>query len=126
MSAVGACIPAGAWQRPAMPRVLGLIAGPLLGIGAVRLTGQSPNGQRFTASPHQAWMVGRSKATVEGVAIGAPGPLAQQAFLADFAIPQRGIFVIGQSVLESFDPARHSGILARGATAAPAGRGKSG
>jgi hypothetical protein len=114
LSAVEACLPAGVWQRPAVTRVMGLIAGPLLGVGEVRLTGQVPNGQRFTASPHQTWMVGRSKATVDGVAIGPPGPLEQQAFLGDFAIPQRGVFMIGQSVLESFDPARHSRILARG------------
>ncbi|MDH4132311.1 MAG: hypothetical protein OEW17_03760 [Gemmatimonadota bacterium] len=123
MNAVGACLPAGAWQRPAVPRVMSLIAGPLLGVGAVRLSGCCPNGQRFTASPRQAWMVGRSKATVDGVSIGVPGPLKAQAFLADFAIPQRGIFVIGRSRLESFDPGRHSRVLARGETALPAGRG---
>lgn len=117
MNTVGACLPESAGTRPGLLRIFGAAAGMVLGVGTVRLTGRLPNGQRFMASPRRAWMVSRSKATVNGAGIGAPAPLARQAFLGDFAIPQRGIFMIGRSRMEPFDPARHSRVLARRAGA---------
>ncbi len=112
--AVGVCLPEHAWRQPAVLGAMGRIAGPLLGVGLVRLKGRTSNGQRFMVYPERAWMVDRSAARVEGAALGVPGPLARQAFLGDFAIPQRGIFVIGGAHFESFNPALHSSVISSG------------
>lgn len=117
MNAVASWLSETAWRRPAVLRAMSRLAGPLLGVGAVSLTGCASNGQRFMASPRQAWMVATSHARVNGELLGPPGPLARQAFLGDFAIPQRGIFVIGRAHFESFDPARHSQVLTAGGRA---------
>ena len=117
MSLVAGLLSEESWRHPRVLRAMSRLAGPLLGVGEVSLIGCSPNGQRYTASPRRAWMVGASQAKVEGNLIGPPGPLARQEFLGDFAIPQRGIFVIGRAQFESFDPARHSQVLTAGSRA---------
>jgi hypothetical protein len=74
------------------------VAGPALRAGSVRLTGLTPNGQRFAANPMTMWVVTRSDATVGGVDLGKIGPAPEQAHLRDFAIPQRGMFVVGRAL----------------------------
>lgn len=54
----------------------------------------SSNGQPFEAN--RIWFVTSSEAVVEGQEVGPIGPLAEQAHLRDFYIPQRGIFAIGR------------------------------
>jgi hypothetical protein len=74
------------------------VAGTALRAGRVRLTGLTPNGQRFVANPLTVWVATDSKATVRGVDLGEMGPAAEQARLRDFAIPQRGMFVVGHTM----------------------------
>jgi hypothetical protein len=64
----------------------------------VRLTGLTPNGQRFVANPLMMWVATNSTATVRGVDLGEMGPAPEQARLRDFAIPQRGMFVVGRAM----------------------------
>jgi hypothetical protein len=74
------------------------VAGPALRAGRVRLTGLAPNGQRFTANPLIMWVATDSKAKVGGVDLGDMGPAPEQAHLRDFAIPQRGMLVVGHTM----------------------------
>ena len=48
-----------------------------------------------------------SKALLAGEDFGEPGPLAEQAHMGDFMIPQRGILAIGGGYFEPLDEARH-------------------
>ena len=73
----------------------------ILGSGEIKLTGCTPNGQLFTAAPRLIWSIAESRATIRGVDAGTPAPLPKQAMLGDFCIPQRGIFAIVTSVMES-------------------------
>lgn len=41
-------------------------------------------------------LVTASRAVVEGANLGPPGPLAEQARMADFYFPQRGILAVGR------------------------------
>lgn len=77
--------------------VMSRVAGAALRAGRVRLTGLAPNGQRFVANPLTIWVAIGSKATVRGVDLGEMGPAPEQAHLRDFAIPQRGVFVVGRA-----------------------------
>ena len=54
------------------------------------------NGQPFDANPLRIWFVTSSHAVVAGRELGPTGPLAEQAQLRDFHIPQRGIFAIAR------------------------------
>lgn len=89
------------WQSRRVLRALGLFARVALGTGPVTLTGRTPNGHRFTAAPRRLWVVTSSLARVGNRDVGAAGPLTQQAALGDMRIPQRGLFVIDQSRLET-------------------------
>jgi hypothetical protein len=62
----------------------------------VQLTGTTSNGQHFDANPLRIWYVTMSRAVVEGGDLGPIGPLAEQAHMADFYFPQRGVFAVGR------------------------------
>lgn len=74
------------------------VAGTALRVGRVRLIGVAPNGQRFIANPLFVWVATSTRASVRGVDLGPVGPVAEQAHLGDFAIPQRGMFMVGRAI----------------------------
>jgi len=96
MSAVGSSLPLAAWRSGPVLGAIGRVAGRALRVGTVRLTGMTSNRQRFDANPLRVWYVTDSHAVVEGEELGRIGPLAEQAHLGDFYIPQQGIFAIGR------------------------------
>lgn len=96
MSLVGSALPPAAWRSRPVLSAMGRVAGWSLGVGTVKLTGTTSNGQPFDANPLRIWLVTTSHAVVDGQQLGPIGPLAEQAHLADFYIPQRGIFAIGR------------------------------
>jgi hypothetical protein len=79
-----------------MLNAMGAVAGRALGVGKVQLTGTTSNRQHFDANPLRIWYVNASQAVVEGEPLGPIGPLAEQAHMADFYFPQRGMFAIGR------------------------------
>lgn len=100
MNVFGKALPERAWRSSRILDTMGAVAGLAFGAGRLNLTGRTPNRQRFFANPRQAWLVERSDATVNGVNVGPAGPLARQASLGDFFVPQRGIFAIACARLE--------------------------
>ncbi len=110
MNGMGRMLPDAAWRTPAVLAAMGLMAGPLLGVGRVGLQGRAPNGQRFIANPRTLWVVRDSRARLGGAEFGPPGPVQPQVRLGDFWIPQRGMLAIGAAYFETFDPARHSAL----------------
>ena len=96
-SAVGSALPTRVWRSRPVLDLMSRVAGTALRAGRVRLTGLAPNGQRFVANPLIMWVATDSKATVRGIDLGEMGPAPVQAQLRDFAIPQRGVFVVGRA-----------------------------
>ena len=82
-----------------MLRLMGVAARVVLGAGRVNLTGRTPNNQRFIANPRMLWSIAATRAIVDGIDIGAAGPIAGQASLGDFVIPQRGLFAVARTRL---------------------------
>jgi hypothetical protein len=107
MNALASILPRALWRNAPMLRAMATVARCLLGTGRLALTGRAPSGQHFVANPLVAWTIPSARAVVEGIDVGEPGPLPEQARLGDFGIPQRGLFVIGQAFFEPLDPARH-------------------
>lgn len=107
MSAIGGRLSDSAWTDPRLLRRLGRVAGRMLGVRDVRLTGRAPTGQRYMIGPTQLWAVADSRAVVNGRDLGPSGPLLRQARLGDFRMPQRGIGVVGSGHFGTFDPDRH-------------------
>jgi hypothetical protein len=95
MSILGAGLPLAAWRARPVLVAMGAVAGRALKVGRVNLTGRTSNGQHFDANPLRIWDVANSHATVDGTDLGLPGALSEQAHMADFYIPQRGIFSVG-------------------------------
>ncbi|MCJ0906148.1 hypothetical protein [Rhodococcus sp. ARC_M6] len=114
MTTLGELMPGALWRSNAVLSAMGRAAGPALGVGRVRLTGTTPNGQRFRANPRMLWTVDGSRATIDGVDVGPAGPLSVQARLGDFWLPQRGMFVVGESYFDAYDATRHQSASPRG------------
>jgi hypothetical protein len=91
-------VPARAWSSRPVLDVMSRVAGTALRAGRVRLIGLAPNGQRFIANPLSVWVVSSTRASVRGVDLGPMGPVPEQAHLGDFAIPQRGMFMVGRAI----------------------------
>ncbi|WP_024794069.1 hypothetical protein [Tomitella biformata] len=113
MSSMGSLMPQWVWTSRPILAAMGRMAGPILKVGRVRLRGTVPNGQAFTVAPVLTWSVTSSTAVLDGVDLGAPGPLSEQAHLAGFWLPQRGILAAGHGHFEALDPVQHQ--LARAA-----------
>jgi len=96
MSLVGSAIPLAAWRSRPVLLAMGAVAGRALGVGKVKLTGLTSNGQHFDTNPMRIWQVVASHAVVNGTDLGPMGALSEQAHMADFYFPQRGIFAIGR------------------------------
>jgi hypothetical protein len=97
LNRVASLLPDRAWQSSPILAAMSRAAGLALRAGRVRLTGLTPNGQRFVANPLHIWVARESSACVQGSDLGAMGPAPEQAQLSDFAIPQRGVFVVGRA-----------------------------
>jgi hypothetical protein len=97
LNRVGSLLPLRAWRSRPVLAAMSRLAGPALGAGQIRLAGQAPNGQRFQANPLATWVAAGGGAQIGGVDLGEPGPAPEQARLRDFAIPQRGLFVVGRA-----------------------------
>jgi hypothetical protein len=107
MSAIGSSIPASISRSRRALAAMSPVAGALLGIGRIKLTGHLPNGQEFRITPRRVWAVADSSAVVHGEDLGPVGPHPVQGNLADFQLPQRGICVVAQGRFEAFDGTRH-------------------
>lgn len=108
MSVMGRLMPHWMWISRSILGAMGRMAGPMLGVGRVRLTGTMPNGQSFTAAPVEIWAVADSRAILDGRDLGAPTPLPTQEKVGGFWVPQRGIFMRGFGHFDAFDPSRHT------------------
>lgn len=113
MSAFMTAVPTTLLSSPSFLKAMGSAAGPMLNAGRLGLTGNVPNRQGFRAKPRRMWLISASTATLGGEDLGNPQPLAVQTRLGDFWIPQRGIFVIGASAFDQFDPEQHLAATAR-------------
>lgn len=108
VNALGSLLPDSAWKNDFILRLMGKVAGTLLGVQKVSLTGTVPNGQHFQANPKTIWAIKESHAMIAGNDLGIPSLLPQQAHLQDFWIPQKGLLVFGQAYFTPFDPLKHS------------------
>jgi len=96
MSVVGCALPFALWRSRQLLLAMQRMASWSLGVGKVKLTGLTSNGQSFDANLLRIWFVTDSHAVVNGQRLGTVGPLAEQAHLGDFYIPQRGVFAVGR------------------------------
>ena len=96
LNVVGRMLPGPAWRYRPLLSAMGPMAGRALRAGRVGMVGSTPNDQSFIANPLRMWVIDDASAQLDGVDLGAVGPLGEQARLGDFWIPQRGVFSVGR------------------------------
>ncbi len=113
MNALGSLMPEFMWRSSMVLGVMSRVAGVALRAGAVRMHGRAPNGQSFIANPRLIWTISDATATLGRHDFGPPGPVRPQAWLGDFALPQRGMLAVGAAFFEPFDQKRHLAVSSR-------------
>ncbi len=113
MNGLGSLLPEALWRDDRVLSAMGAVASVILGAGTLRLRGTVPNGQHFIANPRLIWTIPKSRAIINGEDLGPPGPVSPQAWLGDFAIPNRGILAFGNAAFDPFDESRHLANSAR-------------
>jgi hypothetical protein len=108
MNFIAGLIPSSLWQKTGLLNGMGVAASLMLGAGHLGLSGKVPNGQKFIANPKRIWIVQNSTAILRNLDLGPAGRLRKQARLRDFWIPQQGIFAVGDSMFEPYNPALHA------------------
>lgn len=116
LNAMARVMPDPLWKDRRVLSMMAAVAGPALSAGRLGVQGRAPNGQLFVANPMVLWTIARTSASIGDTDLGRLGPLAVQAQLGDFWIPQRGLFAVGRAFFETFDPARHVAVASRDAT----------
>ena len=114
MNAAGSLMPESMWRNPFVLDMMSRMAGMALRAGRLRMRGRAPNGQAFIANPRLIWTIPHGTATLAEEDFGPVGPVRPQAWLGDFAIPQRGILAVGLAFFEPFDEKRHLVVASRG------------
>lgn len=113
MNAAGSLMPETLWNSEPVMSTMGVLASLLLGAGKLRLTGRVPNGQHFIANPRLIWTIPESRAVINDENLGEPGPVNPQAWLADFAVPNRGLLAFANSSFEALDETRHRAVVTK-------------
>ena len=113
MNGFGSLMPEALWRNAPVLGAMGFMASALLRAGKLRMVGTAPNGQRFIANPRLIWTIPQSSAIINGEDLGPLGPVSPQAWLGDFAIPNRGLLVFGNAAFDPFDEARHLAVTSR-------------
>lgn len=108
MNGVTNHLPAQWRYKPGVLKQMGKLSTQLLDAGKISFMGKVPNGQSFKASPRLTWFVRHSQATIGGQDLGKPGPLEHQSRLADFWLPQYGLFCLIDAFFEPYDPEKHT------------------
>ena len=113
LSAAARAVPNPIWRKQWVASTLGGIAGRILGIGELALSGHTPNRQRYVSAPKGLWRVTAAAAMLDGQDLGPIAPLSKQGRLGDFWVPNGGVFALGEAHFESLDPEKHSQATTR-------------
>jgi hypothetical protein len=73
-------------------RVVNAVAAALLRAGRVGMSGTAPNGQSFAWGPRRIWTIASPDNYTSSIA----------------GYPKRGLFAVGDSAFENFDPTQHA------------------
>jgi hypothetical protein len=101
MNRLGSALPDSWWRSHTFLAVVSRLVPLMLHTGKLRLSGVTPNGQRFAVNPSLTWLISEAAAALDGSDLGPVGAAPTQGRLRDFRIPQRGIFALGRAF---FDP----------------------
>lgn len=97
VTALASRLPAALCRSDRVLALMGRVAGPMLGAGAIRLHGRVPSEHMFKVNPRYVWAAAPERATLFGEPLGEAGPTAPQRRLGEFWVPNRGLFVVGQA-----------------------------
>ncbi len=92
LTACGAALPGAAWSSPTVLRLMGAMAGPLLGARPMQLVGTMPCGQRYRFGCRATWLVEDTAAELDGRGLETGTPPERTVTLGSLPLPGRGIF----------------------------------
>ena len=97
MNALAGALPRAAWTDARALGVLGQAAGAMLGAGPLALEGRMSDAFAYRMRPRSVWLVGESRARLDGCDLGEMTPATRDVGFGDFRLPRRGLFMFGQA-----------------------------
>ena len=88
----GSLPPEPAWASPVVLRLMGRLAGPLLGTGPLRLMGVMPCGQTYRMAARRTWLVRDTRAEDAGHPLGHQCRPDAPITIGPVVLPLRGVF----------------------------------
>src|SRR5690348_9550127 len=95
MSAITSLLPEAAWRSHTLHRMMERAAKRLLGLGSIRMSGPTPNGQYGVLTPRRMYPIASSHATFDGVDLGHTIRSDDQPMIGGTPLSSRAVFAIG-------------------------------
>lgn len=109
LNAVSARLPRWTWRAAPLRRARELLAGRVLGLGDLSLSGKMPSGHHGVLMPERMYLIEDSAAVLEGKDLGRPTRVTPNPRIGEVPLPARGILAVGQAawaILDSEEYAR--------------------
>ena len=90
LNACARAIPGRAWETRALLASMGLLVGPLIAGGRLRMIGEMPNGQHYRIAARRVWRVSETAAEIEGRRLIPAEPSRRQQRLGPLWLPRHG------------------------------------
>lgn len=92
LTGCGSVLPEAAWASPTVLRLMGRLAGLLLGTGPLRLVGVMPCGQAYRIAARRTWLVQDTQAEYAGRSLGHERRPETPVTIGPVLLPRRGVF----------------------------------
>ncbi len=97
INAVYARMPLSSWRSRRQRRVREWMAGRLLGMGDIALSGTMPSGHYGILMPQRVFFIAESRAVLDGVDLGEPARVDHSPRIGEVPLSARPIFAVGQA-----------------------------
>jgi hypothetical protein len=119
LNAVSPRLPMWTWRSGALLRARELLAGHVLHLGDLRLSGTTPSGHAGVLMPQRMYFIEEATATFDGQDLGRPATATPNPLIGEVPLPARGVLAVGQAAWQILDPDEYA--RRRAETAGPAG-----
>ena len=110
LNTVGDAMPLATWRLAPLVRAREWLAAAL-GMGRLQLHTTMPSGHVGTLMPDRLYFVDASRASLAGADLGSPVHLKENPRIGTFALPARGVFIIGQGMWEIMDDVEYEAAV---------------
>lgn len=112
VNALNSRLPLWTWKSRSLLRARELLAGRILGMGDLHMSGTMPSGHAGVLMPQRMYFIDEARAILRGEDLGRPASVATNPRIGDVPLPARGVLAIGQAAWKILDPVEYARVRA--------------